>query len=900
MKKIGFFVLLMAVLATAQLQEVKLYLSGGGTGGTNADSILHFYVDSGAGLTVGDIIEWQGSYWQIVANSGGTGTAEWLAIIDATGTDTILGAGDSTWVTSDGIVNLVISGKTATITIDTCSNDSLGVVQPSGDDFTVTNGILTIKNNGVDAAEIRDTTINTADIKNDAVDSAKVKDKTLHPFHLDEVDFGDFTVYSDSYATLDTAVVYFTNIDFTNLTLDKHPDVLTATPTAGAVLVGNDATFASMVVSGDGSLGADGVLNITFSDSATGAARATEVDTTNATLTTYVANHGGTGSTDAESLQGVLVTPEVVSDGEGLVYESDSSRYIHATFKSLPVTAPTDNYILKIDTDPDPDTFYWAADGGGGAWNWADSAGEPPFWVDSAIYADTASALVDFDFGAFIIAGNVATLDTAIVDSVNINANAIYGSHIASGTVDNSDIEDSTILLGDLHPDVHSWVNGQSDADSIKSIPVQDTTGAIADNYILKYNAGANRLDWEADGGAAGTGSGDTVIVITDNGGNRSSLNNTIYFRGGEGIDLDTINNVGDSIRIDMEIASTSNVGGASFSSSNFSVSAGGEVTIATGGVSSTGIANQTITKSDIDTTSSNFVFNDAYRVTSAVAESMLSTIGSVIALIEDSLNEYTELTDTIGVADTSLQSTIPHAAAADSSGKAVADKNGNDFTTTYQPQSGILTDIADGTIATTNLVNTTYPWADNEVADDITVNRYYDTTATRSLIEDSLDEYFDSSTAHTRFLEDSTASIDSINLNSTEITQYIQNRIDDDTVCIVRGNIVDPDTLEMLWGRFYFIGDVEDAWTVTKIKVRTMEAESFTIEFEEWTSADSSSGTETLIEAVALSSGFAADSTNIADASIAAGSMIVIDLGTGMSDNDKLQIYYSIWGVKQ
>lgn len=45
-----------------------------------------------------------------------------------------------------------------------------------------------------------------------------------------------------------------------------------------------------------------------------------------------------------------------------------------------------------------------------------------------------------------------------------------------------------------------------------------------------------------------------------------------------------------------------------------------------TGIVGTTSIANQTITKSDIDTTSSNFVFDVPYKVTSATSDSMLAT----------------------------------------------------------------------------------------------------------------------------------------------------------------------------------------------------------------------------------------------------------------------------------
>lgn len=51
-------------------------------------------------------------------------------------------------------------------------------------------------------------------------------------------------------------------------------------------------------------------------------------------------------------------------------------------------------------------------------------------------------------------------------------------------------------------------------------------------------------------------------------------------------------------------------------------------------------------------------------------------------------------------------------------------DLNGTDIGSVFQPLEATLTDIADGTIAE-NLVNTANPWADNEVADDITASNY-------------------------------------------------------------------------------------------------------------------------------------------------------------------------------
>ena len=59
------------------------------------------------------------------------------------------------------------------------------------------------------------------------------------------------------------------------------------------------------------------------------------------------------------------------------------------------------------------------------------------------------------------------------------------------------------------------------------------------------------------------------------------------------------------------------------------------------GSIDNEHIAAQTIDKTRIDTTSSNFVFDDAYKVTSAESDSLLSTEYTVKLLIEDSLDEY-------------------------------------------------------------------------------------------------------------------------------------------------------------------------------------------------------------------------------------------------------------------
>lgn len=60
-----------------------------------------------------------------------------------------------------------------------------------------------------------------------------------------------------------------------------------------------------------------------------------------------------------------------------------------------------------------------------------------------------------------------------------------------------------------------------------------------------------------------------------------------------------------------------------------------------------------------------------------------------------------------------------------DSATKTISQQSAKAYIASYaQPLEATLTDIADGTIAE-NLVNTANPWADNEVADDITASNY-------------------------------------------------------------------------------------------------------------------------------------------------------------------------------
>ena len=70
----------------------------------------------------------------------------------------------------------------------------------------------------------------------------------------------------------------------------------------------------------------------------------------------------GGGTTNADSIVHIPVedTTDNIGDLHGLLFDQSADSLLWEEFWATPVTAPTDNDLLKIDTDPDPDTFYWA------------------------------------------------------------------------------------------------------------------------------------------------------------------------------------------------------------------------------------------------------------------------------------------------------------------------------------------------------------------------------------------------------------------------------------------------------------------------------------------------------------------------------------------------------------
>ena len=198
--------------------------------------------------------------------------------------------------------------------------------------------------------------------------------------------------------------------------------------------------------------------------------------------------------------------------------------------------------------------------------------------------------------GALVVAGGVGISGNLNVGGsasfTSINNTPIGNVTPSTGaftqlTVDNIRVDGNTISSLDTNGDINITPAGTGKTvisnvfvgDTSTSLTefIQDVTGGTitAGNLIdITYNdtAGTTTVAVESS----------VVSSVTTDSGTLTPTTNAISILGGEGID---VTHSGSTITIAGELASTSNIGVASFSTNNFQVSVGGEVSIKPGSI---------------------------------------------------------------------------------------------------------------------------------------------------------------------------------------------------------------------------------------------------------------------------------------------------------------------------
>jgi hypothetical protein len=225
-------------------------------------------------------------------------------------------------------------------------------------------------------------------------------------------------------------------------------------------------------------------------------------------------------------------------------------------------------------------------------------------------------------------------------DTTNWNTGYGWGNHASAGYATKANIRDT--ILADTSIFLASLIRlGKVTDDTTALIAAKDSVAAwdnagigtanITDQTITKSDIDTTSSNIPFNNAYKGTTAQAESILVTHGEISKLTDDSTALIASKDSVAV--WDNLG------YPKATTTTLGIASFATANFGVTTGA-VTIKTDGVTATEIAtsgvataeilDQTITKSDIDTTSSNIPFNDAYRATTATADSLLATMGYV------------------------------------------------------------------------------------------------------------------------------------------------------------------------------------------------------------------------------------------------------------------------------
>lgn len=349
-------------------------------------------------------------------------------------------------------------------------------------------------------------------------------------------------------------------------------------------------------------------------------------------------------------------------------------------------------------------------------------------------------------------------------------------------------------------------------------------------------------------------------------------------------------------------------------------------------------IADQAIKGDDVDSTSEDFVFNDAYRIDSGEADSMLVTFWSMTDEINDSLQANWATFTAGGSSIKWWDSAYVYIDTLDGLAGNTELKAWIDTTAVHIPVS----DSADGGAAratTSKTADSTVAVPDSIDCNGITANRHVKATAIEAdtiyISGDLISDFAGTALSVTSNVLGVTAdAIDATQIDETDDYTWTGTHdwtsgvielpngtnptsgeaqpaydTDDDAIEIDSRLIGTVQYIEREIAFPHYIQDSIDAariigihadWaphgvTVISCGIATDNSSTYSVDFEEWT--DPATFSSTIESAVATSSSYEAeDDGSIDDASVAAGSIIYVDLPTNTDGTMVLTAWVSYY----
>jgi len=445
---------------------------------------------------------------------------------------------------TDTLTNKTINSASNTITITESNISDLGAYITASSTDTLTNK-----------------TINASQLVDGSVSNAKLTNSSV-------------TIGSDSVSlgATQTDLNGITSLDVDNITVDGN--TITSTDSNGDLVLDANGT-------GSIDVNSNKIINVATPTADTDAANKSYVDgvvngldvkesvsvATTANLSATYDNGAGTltaGSNGALSIDGV--TP---SQGDRVLVKDQTTQTQNGIYTVTTVGDGSTAFVLTRAPDADTaaeltgGTFFFVEAGSNNADNGyvATHNGVPTFGTTNITFSQFSGAGQISAGAALSKTGNqldVEVDDSSIEvssDALQVKALGITNAMLA-GSIANAKLTNSSISIGGVTFNL-------GDTDATPALDLSDAT-----NYPTSSLSGTIANNQLANSTVSFSDDSSTSVSV--------GLGSTLAINGGEGVDA-TIS--GSTLTIAGELATTSNIGVASFNSANFSVSSG-DVTV--------------------------------------------------------------------------------------------------------------------------------------------------------------------------------------------------------------------------------------------------------------------------------------------------------------------------------